>query len=88
MCSRGGVRTVPPEEVDAFADLHALMLEVGRQVETWPAGLRRPAPGTDLFWERVVTGRSRTHEVDWHAFEEVQPATSSQVDLGSPILPS
>jgi hypothetical protein len=44
-------------ETEGVSDLRSLAERIRLATQNWPESMRSPKPGTDLMWERVVTGQ-------------------------------
>lgn len=53
--TRGGLM----EERREAKDLQSLAEDIRQQTADWPSSMRAPRPGTDLMWERIISGPSQ-----------------------------
>lgn len=44
------------EEPQEVQDLQSLADDIRRKTANWPSSMRAPRPGTDLMWERLISG--------------------------------
>ena len=50
-------------------DLRSLAEDIRRQTESWPSSMRAPVPGSDVMWERVLSGTRDFDRLEDHSNE-------------------